>query len=312
MALETRVNSLQATRRGLERFVRYPQILISAYALNILSALLLVAVPALLLIKPAHYTAIAKAADGIDTWLVSELILSISTYPVLEGLAAPVTPDWLSQGLLVIAGIFLIMPFVVWIPGSFFAGGTLLTYVEAPARFSWRRFLWGCWHWFGAFLLANLILGIATQILLAVMITVVAIAPSTIGSWINWIVIPIVILVIVLWLMILEYTRLIAVYANTRNIFKAFWDAVVLVFRRLWALLGFYALSLLILLFTHVIFRNLLLSEVASWGLVFLVVSQIFIMARLSLRLIRWAGAVDLYQKSISKAALSNVSRELM
>lgn len=300
MELETRVNSLQATRKGLERFLRYPQVLFCTYILNLLSALLLVSVPAVLLIKPAHYTSIAIAADGIDTWLVSELILSMSTHPALQGLAAPVTPDWLSQGLFVIAGILLIMPFLVWLPGSFLAGGILLTYSEAPKTFSWQRFLWGCWHWFGAFLLANLLLGVITQILVGVLVTAASLAASALGSFINWILIPILTLVIVLWLMILEYTRLISVYSNTRNIFRAFRDAVVLVFRRPLHLLIFYGLSLLTLLFTHFIFRSLLLSDFASWGLIFFIVSQFFILARLSLRLMRWAGAPDIYREPVS------------
>jgi hypothetical protein len=294
MEQTTRLNALQATRSGLERFMRYPQILISAYVLNLLSALLLVLVPALLLIGPAHYSVIATAADGIDTWLVTELLLTISTYPALQGLSGPLAPDWLSQSLQVIVGVLLILPFFVWLPASFFAGGTLLTYIEAPTKFSWQRFLWGCWHWFGAFLLANLILGIITQMLIGGLLTGIVIASSAIGSSINWITIPIFLLVVLLWLMTLEYTRLLAVHNNTRHMFKAFRSAVALVFHRPWALLGFYVLSLLVLLLTHLLFRTLLVSQFVSWGLVFLIVSQFFIMARLSLRLIRWAGAMDI------------------
>lgn len=300
MELQTRMNSLEATRTGLERFLRYPQVLFCAYLLNLFSALLLVSVPALLLIGPAHYTSMAIAADGIDTWLVSELLLAMSTQPALQGLAAPVTPDWLSQGLFVAASILLIMPFLVWLPGSFLAGGILLTYRESPTRFSWRRFLWGCWHWFGAFLLANLLLGVITQLLVGVLVTVASIASSTLGSFINWILILLLTLVIILWMIILEYTRLIAVDSDTRNIFRAFRDAVVLVFRRPLSVLSFYGLSLLTLLFTHWIFRSLLLSEFASWGLIFFIVSQLFILARLAVRLMRWAGAPSLFRESAS------------
>ena len=58
--------------------------------------------------------------------------------------------------------------------------------------------------------------------------------------------------------------------------------------------MGLYALSLLTLLLTHIIFRPLLLSEFVSWWPLYLIVSQIFIVARLSTRLVRWAGAVDI------------------
>jgi hypothetical protein len=292
MEQQTRVNSLQATRNGFERFVRYPQLLFSAYVLNLLSALLLVLVPALLLIGPAHYTSIQTAADGIDAWLVAELMMSTTTYPALQGLSESLPPDWLSQSLLVIAGILLIMPFLAWLPASFLAGGTLLTYVEAPPEFSWRRFLWGCWHWFGAFLLINLILGIMTQILVAGLFAGMIAASSAIGGSINWITVPFFALVLTLWLIVLEYTRLFAVYHQTRNPFKALRSAITLIVHRPLALIGFYVLSLLILLLIHVIFRTLLVSEFVSWGFLFLTVSQIFIMARLSVRLTRWAGAV--------------------
>ncbi|RPI92090.1 MAG: hypothetical protein EHM40_14000 [Chloroflexi bacterium] len=300
MEQQTRVNSLQAIQSGLERFVRYPQILLSAYVLNLLSALLLVLVPALLLVRPAHYTVIQTAADGIDTWLVTELLMSTTTYPTLQDSAEPLQPGWLSQSLLVITGILLIMPLFAWLPASFLAGGTLLTYVEAPPAFSWQRFLWGCWHWFGAFLLINLILGIVTQILVGALLVGMAAASSAAGSAINWITIPFAALVITLWLIVLEYTRLLAVHNRTRNMFKAFGSAVALVIHRPLVLLGFYALSLLILLLIQALFRALLLSEFVSWGLLFLIVSQIFIMARLSMRLIRWAGAVAIQPKHAS------------
>jgi hypothetical protein len=289
-----RLNSLQAIRAGFQRFVRYPQILLSAYAANLLSGLLLLLVPAVLLVGPAHYTAIRTAADGIDTWLVTELIFSATTSPALQGLVQPTPPGWMMQDLLVIAGIFLVTPFFAWLPASFLAGGTLLTYLEAPAAFSWRRFLWGCWHWYGAFLLINLVLGIVTQLLVVLLLVGMVAASSAVGSSINWITIPFFVLVMALWLAILEYTRLLAVSAGMRNMFKSLGRAVALVFHHPLAIAGFYTLSLLILLLIHVMFRTLLSTQFVAWGVLFLIVSQFFIAARLSLRLIRWAGALTI------------------
>lgn len=291
MEQQTKVNSLQAIQDGFARFIRYPQILISAYLLNLFSALLLLLVPALVLVRPAHYTIIQTAADGIDTWLVTELLMSTQTYPVLQGLSEPLPPGWFLQSMWVIAGIFFLAPLVAWIPASFLAGGTLLTYVEAPPQFSWRRFLWGCWHWFGALLLVNLILGIPIQLVVGGSLIGMGIASSTIGGAINWVTVPLFVLVVTLLLIILEYTRLLAVSNNTRNIFHAFRSAIVLIIHRPLAVAGFYALSLLILLLVHTIFRTLLLSEWVAWGLLFFVASQLFIVVRLSMRLIRWAGA---------------------
>lgn len=117
---------------------------------------------------------------------------------------------------------------------------------------------------------------------------------SAIGSWVNWITIPIFVLIMVPWLAILEYTRLLAVSNNTRKTFQTLCKAIGLVFHRPLALIGLYALSLLTLLLTHIIFRPLLLSEFISWWPLYLIVSQIFIVVRLSTRLVRWAGVVSI------------------
>jgi hypothetical protein len=287
-----KVNGWQAFLKGLRRFARYPQLLFSAYVFNLLSALLLLLIPAFLLLKPAQYTTIQNAADGIDTWLVTELMLSTTTYPALQGLSETLSPDWLNQSILVMVATVLAMPLLAWLPSSFLAGGTLLTYVEAPQEFSWRRFLWGCWHWFGAFLLINMVLGIVTQMLVIILFIGIGFAFSTVGGGVNWITIPIFVLIMTAWLAILEYTRLLAVSSNTRNTFHSLWKAIGWVFHRPLALMGLYALSLLTLLLTHLIFRPLLLSEFVSWGPLYLIVSQVFIAARLSTRLARWAGAV--------------------
>jgi hypothetical protein len=282
---------LQAIRNGLARFIRYPQVLVSAYVLNLLSALLLLLIPALVLVRPAHYVSIETAADGIDTWLVTELLMSARTYPALQGLSESLLPGWFSQSILVIVGTFLLIPLVAWIPASFLAGGTLLTYIEVPPEFSWRRFLGNCWHWFGTLLLINLALGIPIQLFLGGLLIGVSIVSSAIGGLINWVTIPLFALVATLLLIVLEYTRLLAVSSKTRNIFHAFRSAIAFVVHRPLEVAGFYGLSLVTLLLVHAVFRTLLLSEWVAWGLLFLIVSQLFIMARLSVRLIRWAGA---------------------
>jgi hypothetical protein len=289
-----RGNGLQAFRTGLAKCIRYPQILLSAYAFNLLGALLLLLVPAFLLLDAARYTAIRTGADGIDTWLVSELMLSTTTTSALQGLAEAQPPDWLTRGILVMVGVLLVIPLFSWLPSSFLSGGILLTYAEAPEEFSWRRFLWGCWHWFGPFLLINMLLGFVTQVLVILLLFGMGYAFSSVGGWVNWITIPIFILILTPWLAVLEYTRLLAVSGNTRNPFRSMWQAIRLVLRRPPALMGLYALSLLSLVLVHILFRPLLLSGFLSFWPLYLAVSQLFIAARLSTRLVRWAGAVEI------------------
>lgn len=290
---QIRTNILEVVLNGIKRFIRYPQVLLSAYLVNLLGASLLILVPALLLIELSRYTAIRTAADGIDTWMVTELLMSTATYPALQGLSEALPPDWLGTSMIVILVTFLAIPFVAWLPSSFFAGGALLTYVESPDVFSWRRFFWGCWHWFGAFLLLNLLLGIVTQILVTVLLAGMQYA-SSLASWLNWITVPVCVLILVVWLAILEYTRLFAVSKNTRNVFKTFGDAIGVLLRNHLSLPGVYLLLLGILFVIHMLFRSLLSSQWASMGLLFLIASQLFILARLSLRLARWAGIVEI------------------
>lgn len=119
MEENTKVNGLQAFLTGLARFARYPQLLFSAYVFNLLSALLLLLIPAFFLLKPAQYTTIQTAADGIDTWLVTELMMSTTTYPALQGLSETLPPDWLGQSMLVVAGTLLAIPLLSWLPSVF-------------------------------------------------------------------------------------------------------------------------------------------------------------------------------------------------
>lgn len=293
MDTPAKTNGWQAFRNGLARSIRYPQVLLIAYLLNLLTGLLLMVIPALVLVAPAHRTAVQDAANGIDMWLVEEVLEAPATYSILQGLPAVEPPFWLQQGFLVGALTLLAIPILAWLPASFLRGGILLAYVEAPQPFSWKRFWWGCWHWFGAFLLINLILGGVTFLLALVLVIGVISAMAAAGTQINWVTLPLTVLIIVPWLAILDYTHLLAVAGQTRNVFKAFGKAFVLIFRRPLALIGLYGLSVLLLVLVHLVFGNLLpILPQVWWPLVF-VVTQAFIVARLWARMVRWAGAVD-------------------
>jgi hypothetical protein len=288
-----KTNGWIAFRNGLTRSVRYPQVLLAAYIVNLLTGLLLVIIPALSLVGPAHLTAIKDAANGIDAWLVEEIMGASTTYSILQEVPAE-PPPWLQQGLLIALFTLLAIPALAWLPSSFMGGGILLTFVEAPESFSWRRFLWGGWHWFGAFLLINSILGIVTYLLITALLTGIVQAISAAGAWVNWVTLPLSMLIIVPWLAVIEYTRLFAVSDNTRNIFKTFGKAFALIFRRPLALMGLYGLSLLLLAVIHLIFRGLLLKLPLDWWPLIFVVTQAFILARLWARMVRWAGALDI------------------
>lgn len=288
-----KTNGWSAFRNGLAHSIRHPQVLLFAYLVNLLTGLLLVIIPALSLVGPAHRTAIKDAANGIDAWLVEEIMGASTTYSVLQGVPAE-PPPWLQQGLLIVLFTLLAIPLLAWLPSSFMGGGILLTFVEAPQPFSWRRFLWGSWHWFGAFLFINLMLGVVTSLLISALIAGIITAASTVGAWINWVTLSLSILIIVPWLAVVEYTRLFAITNNTRNIFQTFGGAFALIFRRPLALMGLYGLSLLLLAVIHLVFRGLLLKLHLDWWPLIFVVTQAFILARLWARMVRWTGALDI------------------
>jgi hypothetical protein len=289
----TPIRGWQAFANGLKRSLRYPQVLFAAYVFNLLTALLLVILPALLLIGPAHSTSIRDAANGIDAWMVQEILMAPTNQIYLGGAADGGLSSGITQGWLVTLLTLLVIPLFAWLPASFIGGGILLTYAEAPQPFAWRRFLWGCWHWFGAFLGINLLLGLLTSLLVTALVTGAGFGLGLAGSWFNWISIPLSVLVLVPWLAIVEYTRLLAVTGGTRNVFVTFGRAFVLAFRRAPDLAVLYALALLLLALVHAIFRPLLLALPLDWWPLYFVVAQAFILLRLWARMIRWAGALD-------------------
>jgi len=141
-----------------------------------------------------------------------------------------------------------------------------------------------------------------------------AVAAATVGGWLAWVIVPVLILVVVLWLALTEYTRVVAVVEGaaslpfvregTQNVFQAFAGALRFVFRHPLPVAGLYGLALLLLGTLHVLFRQGLMPRLPldRWLLV-LLVQQAFILARLWARLVRLAGGVALYQGCTEKRA---------
>jgi hypothetical protein len=276
---------------------RYPQLLAILFAVSLASALLLATLPALVLASgPAHRPAIRDAADGLDAWLVVEALLAPVGDAALVG-EAPV--EDLSGGIetAILLGLIVIvaLPLVAWLPGAFVMGGVLLTLHEAPAPFRWRRFLWGGWHWWGAFLLLGIFQAVAVAVVLGPLVT----AAILVQGPLTWVVVGTAALVSVLGLALLELTRVVAVTSDTRHLVWAFRQAVRLVRCRLPAAAGLYSLTLGVVALLHAVYRLGLrpLVPLESWLLV-LIVQQSFVAVRLVTRLVRLAGGVALAHAS--------------
>jgi hypothetical protein len=283
-------------RSGLTHATRHRRLLIVLFAANLLSALMLMALPATSLVAPAYGTAIQDAADGIDTWMVIETLMGPlalteleTETPAMSGSLGPFL-GWLSLSALA-------LPLLASLPRAFLTGGTLLIYKETPQPLRWRRFLWGCWHWFGAFLLLTLLQGIALLVLIPLGLTALVVTAAT-GSLLVWVTVPVLAFFALFWLAVTELTRIVSVMTETRNIAKAFAAALRLIFDCPLQVLGLYALALALLGLIHALFRGAILPFVPPqrW-LLFFLIQQIFVVAQLWARLARLAGGNSLYSR---------------
>lgn len=291
----------QAFLNGAGRAARYWQVLLILFGASLAAALLLALPPALgLAAGLGQRPAIHDAADGLDAWLLLETLLSSSIARALEQAGTEVEP-LLQQALLPGLVAALLAPLLAWLSGAFLTGGVLATYRDAPLPFSWRRFLGGCWRWFGVFLLLGLVqaLALAGGVLLALVMAGLA---GAIGGWLAALVIAVALLLAVLWLVALEYTRLLAVARGTRNLARTFFEAMAFVGRQPLAVLAVYGPALLLLALLHLGYGLVPYLPPVWWPLV-LLAQQVFILARLAARLIRLAGGMALIESAVQQAA---------
>jgi hypothetical protein len=290
------MNAWQAFRTGLHRATRYWQVWLAVYAAHLLAALVLVALPALSLVSgPGHRPAIRYAADGLDAWLVIEILMSPMSLAALgetgmEPGMSPALQEVLLVGLVTAAATSVL----AWFLSSFLSGGLLLTYAEAPRAFRWRRYLWGCWHWFGTFLLLGVVQALGWAVTLVPGAILVG-AASSVGPWLAWLLVAVLGLALILWWVLVEYSRINAVAGETQNLFLALGRSARFLLRRPLAVAGLLLLSLIPAALLHGLFRYGLLPRLPLdlWFLV-LLVQQIFILGRLGIRLVRLAGGMAL------------------
>lgn len=303
------MNGLDAFRIGLSRLLRYRQVLLLLFGVNLLSALLLAVLPAAgLAAEFGHRPSMRQAADGVDAWLVIETLMAPLSSTVLEGEGWPELTRRLQQATLVGLATAVALPLLAWLSAAFLSGGVLLTYAEVPQPFDefeaqpfrWRRFLWGCYHWFGAFLLLGAVQGVASVVLFVPLVGAAVGAVAAIGGWLTWVVVSLVALTALLWLTLTEWARIVAVVGQTRNIFRAFGRAVRFVFRNFPAVAGLYGLALAVLGSLHALYRWGLMAYLPlDWWPLVLIVQQAFILTRLGARLVRLAGGVALYRELV-------------
>jgi hypothetical protein len=292
------VGALLAFRTGLARTVRYWPVLGLLFALNLAGAALLAALPASGLLGASYRTPFREAADGVDPWLMLETFLS-SPVDTALGEAGPGagTQQILLTGLAVIAAA---VP-LAWLTSAFLNGGLLLTYAESPERFQWRRFMWGGWHWLGAFLLLELIQGtvvVAAGLPLAVLVIALLLGPL---RWLGWIAGLLLAVLALAGLALFEYAGAFMVLRQTRNPLTGLGQSFRRLFQTPQQWIGLYALALLLLLAINLVYYLGLSPAIPLvWWPLLLAVRQVFVAARLWARLVRWAGVVAVIEQKTS------------
>jgi hypothetical protein len=294
------MNGWQALRAGLDRATRYWQVWMVLYAANFLGALLLAVLPALSIVSElGHRGAIRQAADGLDAWYVLETLMSPGAVESL-GQAGPQPGEvpFLQQALLIALFTLAVLPLLAWLPASFMSGGLLLTYASSPQPFGWRRFWWGCWHWLGTYLLLGLVQAsvLMLTLILGAVLVIVALNASP------WLVAPLCValgLWLVAWLAMMELSRTAAVIAGTKNPFTALVGGLRFILRHPWPVVGLYALSVLSAVALHAVWRLGLTPHLRlEWWLPALLLQQLFLLARLGIRLVRIGGGVRLMEEA--------------
>lgn len=309
-----RLGVLGALIQGARRAARLWPVLLLMLLGTLLSAGLLALIPAQTLLDLSRRPVIADMAAGIRAWKIIDLFGQIGGMQV-GSTSSPAS----TQFFLLLLG-FAVMPLVGGVVSAFLYGGMLLAYSESAAsdrlaawrsaagladqtnlaaepqaeRFSLRRFLWGCWHWFGGYLALALIqallfFGAAFLTVTLAMFLFRQGPAGTAGG------IALLVVVLVLWLMLFELARVRMVLNGTRNPFRGIGLAFGDLFRRPLALLAFYTAALLVLMAVQVVFRLFINPNVPlELLLLALLVQQGFILLRLFLTGARLAGLVDL------------------
>lgn len=285
------LSALEALWDGAKLALRYWPVWLVMFFSTLLVAFLAALIPSFDLMELAHRPVIQRMAEGIPGWMVVDLVGLMAGGAVLPGATE------VANSLSLLMFGFVLMPMLGGLVSAFLYGGVLLTYFEAPKPFRLSRFFWGCWRWFGGFLL----LGMLQAILFVFILLPLAgglVALGTLGAAAQWVAVALFVLLMALWVMLFELARTRMVITNTRNPFIGIGRAFAQFFRQPLLLLAYYGAAVLVLLVLQAVFRLWINPNVPLGVLLLaLLVQQGFIAARLFIRAMRLAGLMLLGQQ---------------
>ena len=292
----------EAFRKGWRNSTLYWQALVVLFLLNLLGGGLLALLPALELLGPAHYPAIREAAAGVPAWMAFETLLEpVTSANLVGGVASRTLSLAFQSGVLAMLLALGLIPWAAWLPGCLVSGGLLLAFKGAPEAFSWKRFLWGCWHYWGAFLLLGLVQTLLT-LLVGLPVGIILWTIFRLVPWSAIISVPVLLVGLIWWTAIFELAQVYLVAGEKRNIGSTLRIATKTLFQGIIPLSGYYMLSLAVLLGLHLVFRVGLMPRLplAFWPLV-LIAQQSFIWLRLWSHASRLAGDMEFVRSMQSK-----------
>ncbi len=271
----------------MSRVFKRPRPWILGYLVLLLPSLLIVPLLALPLLEWARTPLFRAALEARSL----DLLLDFFT-GVLADMRFDTDPSAGLPLLLVgICGLLVLWPLLklLWV---WMEGGTLVTYTD-PAPPSWERFWEGCRRYFGPFLLLNLLgvlaIGLVGGVALALSIGLARLAPVL--GWGGVIVGGLLVAVLATWI---ETARTVTVVNGDRHVIKALRNAGDMIAGYPLAILALMGASGVLYGVLFGIHRGLITWIPIPWWLLSFGVQQIYLIARLGVRLVRQAGEVGL------------------
>jgi hypothetical protein len=271
----------------MARVFKRPRPWILGYLVLLLPSLLIVPLLALPLLEWARTPLFRAALEARSL----DLLLDFFT-GVLADMRFGTDPGAGSPLFLVgICGLLVLWPLLkllwVWVEG-----GTLVTYTD-PAPPSWARFWEGCRRYFGPFLLLNLLgvlaIGLVGGVTLALSVGFTRLAPLL--GWGGMVVAGLLVAGLATWV---ETARAIAVVNDDRHVIHALRNAGDIIVGYPLAILALMGVSSALYGVLFGIYRGLITWIPIPWWLLSFGVQQIYLIARLGVRLARQAGEVGL------------------
>ena len=283
-------NGWQTFITSFKTVCQYWQLVLIVWVINLIPAFCLTLIPAASLFPYSYNPIISQVADGVDGWQVMETLLSPLTPSNTEDEITPTDFDIQRQFLAMGSIIFACILPLAGLSTAFLRGGLLATYTNQPKAFSMRYFLSNCWHWFGVFIVQNILQILSLLIIFGVFIISVTMA-TYLGTITFWFTLPIICCLLVCWLAQWELTAALAINNNNHNIFQATIQATIYLLKVPLTWLSLYIPTLILLLLGHGVYRYGLRPAFPLNGwMLLLTIQQLFILWRLTLRLVRYAG----------------------